>query len=142
MRIVCDTNVLVSGVHFGGIPRQILTMAEDETVTIVTSPDLLTEVETVLLRPKFRLQPAQVGAILTLFRSSFTLIYPSHRVHPVRADPDDNAVLEAAQAASAEVIVSGDRHLLELKTWNGIRILSPAAFVAEAMGRGEADGHT
>lgn len=135
MRIVCDTNVLVSGFLFGGIPRQILSMAEDEVVTIATSPDLLTEAETVLRRPKFRLQPDQVSEILILFRSASTLVNPSRRVYGVQADPTDNAVLEAAEAATAEIIVSGDRHLLDLKIWNGIRILSPAAFTAEMQGQ-------
>lgn len=131
MRIVCDTNVLVSGVLFGGPPRDIVQMALRGSLVIAISPDLLREAEAVLSRPKFKLTGVQVAGMIALFRESFELIYPSRRVEAVAADPQDNIVLEAAEAAGASAIVSGDRHLLDLAGWNGIRIVRPADFAAE-----------
>lgn len=135
MRIVCDTNVLVSGILFLGPPRRILTMASRGKVTNFTTPDLLREVEDVLLRPKFGLRAEQVVGIIALFRDTFEIVHSSRRVQVVLADPSDNMVLEAAAAASADIIVSGDKHLLDLVAWDGIRILYPAAFVRESGGR-------
>ncbi len=129
MRVVCDTNVLVSGVLFNGPPRRVLVMASQGLVTNYTSPALLREAEDVLLRPKFGLRPEQALRIIALFRETFEIVTPSERVHAVPSDPADNRVLEAAQAAAAGVIISGDKHLLDLGEWKNIRILSPAAFL-------------
>lgn len=135
MRIVCDTNVVVSGILFQGHPRRILTMASRGHVTNFTSPDLLREAEDVLLRPKFGLRAEQVAGIIALFRDTFIVVHPSRRVRAVAADSSDNMILEAASAARADMIVSGDKHLRNLVVWAGIRILSPAEFVRESAER-------
>jgi putative PIN family toxin of toxin-antitoxin system len=129
MKIVSDTNVLISGILFGGHPRRILMLASRGLVTNFTSPALLREAEEVLKRPKFGLSPAQVSNILSLFRDTFELVEPTRRINAVPDDPDDNAVIETAAEASADAIVSGDRHLLTLQAWKRIPILSPAAFI-------------
>jgi putative PIN family toxin of toxin-antitoxin system len=131
MKIVCDTNVLVSGILFRGHPRRILLLAAQGRLTNVTSPALLREAETVLSRPKFGLRPSQVASILALFRDTFDIVYPGESVTAILDDPADNRVLETAGAAAADVIVSGDQHLLRLKEWRGIRVLSPADLATE-----------
>lgn len=131
MRIVCDTNVLVSGILFGGHARRILQMASHGRISNVISGDILQELETVLSRPEFKLTVDQVAGILTLFRDTFELVHPTIRVRVVLVDPADDRILEAALAAGAEVIVSGDHHLRALSSWQGIRILSPAELAEE-----------
>jgi len=131
MRVVCDTNVLISGVLFGGKPRELLRLCSSGKVTNVTSPALLKEVETVLIRPKFGLNDEQVYGIIRLFRDTFSIVRPEISLSVITADPDDNRVLEAASAAQAEAIISGDAHLLDPGHWNGIPILTPAAFLEE-----------
>ena len=131
MKIVCDTNVLVSGILFRGHPRRILLLTAQGKLTNCTSLALLREAEAVLGRPKFGLRPSQVAGILAVFRETFELVHPGESVSAVVDDPADNRVLEAASAAAADRIVSGDRHLLRLKEWRGIRVLSPADCVAE-----------
>lgn len=131
MKIVCDTNVLISGILFRGHPRRILLLAAQGKLTNCTSPALLREAETVLSRPKFGLRPTDVASILALFRDTFELVHPGESVTAIADDPADNRVLEAAGAATADFIVSGDHHLLQLKAWHGIRVLSPAELVAE-----------
>jgi putative PIN family toxin of toxin-antitoxin system len=114
MRVVCDTNVLVSGILFGGNPRELLRLCSSGKLTNFTSPELLREIEQVLLRPKFGLNEEQVYGIIRLFRDTFSLVIPETRICCITADPDDNRVLETASSAKAEAIVSGDTHLLEL----------------------------
>lgn len=129
MKIVCDTNILISGILFGGKPREILRLCSSGAVTNCISPDILKEVEEVLLRPKFDLKEEQVYEIIRLFRDTFMLVSPDERLSVVTADPDDNRILEAALSVEADVIVSGDTHLLDLINWNGIPVLSADTFL-------------
>ena len=129
MKIVCDTNILISGILFGGKPRKILRLCTSGNVTSCISPDILKEVEEVLLRPKFNLKEEQVYEIIRLFRDTFTLVSPDKRLSAITADPDDNRILEAALSAEADAIVSGDTHLLDLVNWNGIPVLSADTFL-------------
>ena len=135
MNIVCDTNVLVSGFLFGGHAREILRLASRGVIINFISPGILREVEDVLRRPKFGLHPEQVLEIITLFKDTFEIVTPSIRVRAISSDPKDNHVIEAALAARAEYIISGDRHLLELTKWEDIHLVSAAQFVQTVIGQ-------
>jgi len=126
MRVVCDTNVLISGLLFGGNCRAILALVSEGKINGFTSNALISELEDVLSRPKFGLTGQQVGAILDLVRQTFVSVLPRERLSVIADDPDDDAVLEAAVAAEADWIVSGDVHLLRLGSFRQIRIVSPA----------------
>ena len=130
MRIVCDTNVLVSGFLFKGNPRKILRLASQGHVENYISPEILHEVEEVLRRPKFAVASPEIRLVIELFQRTFTLVTPTTRVNAVPRDQDDNAVIEAALEAGAAQIVSGDRHLRKLARWRHIGIVSPAQFLA------------
>ena len=135
MNIVCDTTVLISGILFGGHARQILRLASQGVVTNFISAEILRELEDVLLRPKFGLHPEQVIGIMSLVRESFDLVVPIRRVNKILNDPDDNHILATAYEADTSFIISGDKHLLELKEWEGIRVVSPAVFMEEIIGK-------
>ncbi len=122
MNIVCDTNVLVSGVLFGGHAREILRLASRGVVINFISPDILREAENVLRRSKFGLHPEQVLEIIALFKDTFEIVTPSQRVQAISSDPQDNHIIEAALAARAKYIISGDKHLLELIKWEDIHL--------------------
>lgn len=139
MKIVCDTNVLISGILFGGHARRILQLSSTGRLVNSISDDILWEAQKVLQRPKFKLASQQVSAMITLFRDTLELVHPVKRYKVVETDPDDDRVLDAAAAAGAEVIVSGDKHLKGLISWHGIRILSPAELVLEIDGGGDMD---
>lgn len=126
--------MLVSGILFGGHARQILLLASRGKITNFISDDILHEAKKVLLRPKFKLSPQQVIAIIALFRDTFELVYPSQRHRVVQSDPDDDRILDAAVEAQVEIIISGDKHLRSLGLWRGIRIISPAEFLIELEG--------
>ena len=129
MNIVCDTNVLISGILFGGHAREILRRAAQGDLRNHISQAILREVEEVLLRPKFGLKPQQVSQALALLTDTFEVVCPRGRIQAVKADPDDNMILEAAVAAKAAYIISGDKHLLDMHAYREIRIVSPADFM-------------
>ena len=141
MRIVLDTNTVISGLLWFGNPRQILDLAEEGTVTVCTSSDLLDELENVLARFKFTERFAAVGTsveeVLDRFIELAEVIEVVEKVTVVTTDPDDDAVISYALAAGADCIVSGDGHLLDLKSYGGVEILSAARFLGEKINQGE-----
>ena len=126
VRVVFDSNVIISGFLFGGPPAHLLQCALEESIHAFTSLAILDEVRDVLRRPKFGLSSAQALTLIEQLHDLCEVVTPGRRVRAVSADPDDNAILECAKEAGAELIVSGDAHLLDLGQWRGIHILSPA----------------
>lgn len=128
MNIVLDTNTIISGLFWKGAPRQILDLARSGTFSLFTSPDLLAELSNVLERQKFSARIAQVSVSveeLVLGYASLAVTVRPHKINPViKADPDDDKVLACAITAKAEIIVSGDSHLLDLKKYQGIKIIT------------------
>jgi len=128
MNIVLDTNTVISGLFWKGAPRQVLDLARSGTFTLFTSPDLLAELGEVLERQKFftRLVQANFNVEeLVLGYASLAITVRPHKIAPViKADPDDDKVLACAKTANAEVIASGDNHLLDLKEFEGIKIMT------------------
>jgi len=130
LRIVLDTNVLVSAFVFpGGAPETVYRLAVEERLELITSRPLLAEFGRVLSE-KFDAPRAATEAVAQI-ASIATVVDPTQEVAVIADDPEDNRVLEAALESRAEVTVSGDRHLLRLKSWQGVRIVSPADFLAE-----------
>jgi|SRR5215213_1297114 len=135
MRVVADTNIVVSGVMWRGNPRKILDAARARKVTLFTTATLLAELEDVLEREKFvgRLTAAGVTPRdLVLGYASLASVIEPVEIEPIILDdPDDDAVIACAVAARCEVIVSGDRHLLDLRQYQDSRILTARELVTE-----------
>jgi putative PIN family toxin of toxin-antitoxin system len=134
MRVVIDTNVIVSGLmKTASTPAAVLSAARGRQFEWIASGVLLSELQNVLARPRVQRQTGLdlVDALhfQQIAEDLMTLVEPTHRIDASR-DPDDNRVLEAAIAGEADYIVTGDRDLLELGSYEGIRIVTPAGFVA------------
>jgi putative PIN family toxin of toxin-antitoxin system len=131
VKVVADTNVLVSALIFpGGAPEAIYRLALEGSIELATSRPLLAELGRVLSE-KFAWEPARAEqALIQLIRVA-EIIEPQEAVSEIEVDPSDNRVLEAAAEAGAQLIVSGDRHLLALGSWRGIRVVTPAALQEE-----------
>ena len=129
LRVVFDSNVIISGFLFGGHPARLLEYALASSIHSFTSLPILDEVRNVLQRPKFGLSSEQALTFVEELHELFDVVTPTKRVRIIAADPDDNIILECAQAANAAVIISGDSHLLDLGRWNGIDILTPDATI-------------
>ena len=122
MRVVADTNILVSAIVFGGPPGRIIELAAARRLQLITSPPLIDELREVLRR-KFGFSDAAIYQAETLLRRAGSVVEPAGELMVIVEDPPDNRVLEAAAAGSADVIVSGDRHLLKLETFGAIPIM-------------------
>jgi len=130
VKVVLDTNTIVSGIGWEGPPRRILFALREGTHTLVTSPDLLRELTAVLRYPRLHLiaRHPLLPEILAWLHRPEHLVYPSERIDAIKPGPADNLVLEAAVAGKAHAIVSGDRHLLALKQFRGMPVMAPATF--------------
>ena len=133
MKIVCDTNVLISAFLFGGRPREVLRTVIEGKNTAYLSPMLRCELAEVLGRKKFGLTSSQVVSIMQLVSETFLEVFPGKVPDVVAEDPDDNHVIACAFAANADRIVTGDTHLLDLAEYQGIVIQSPEVFL-QSMG--------
>lgn len=134
MRVVADTNIVVSGLLWRGNPRRVLDAAREGTLDLFTSAILLAELEDVLSRDKFAKLITSVVTphdLVLGYAALSSVVVPATIAPVILTDPDDDAVLACAVAAQSEIIVSGDSHLLDLKEYQGIRILTAAMLVAE-----------
>lgn len=134
-RVVLDSNVIISGFLFGGPPARLIEQIVNGTIHGFTSLPILDEVRDVLQRPKFGLSPEQAFRLVEELYRSCTLVKPSRRIRAMSADPDDDMILECASEANANLIISGDSHLLDLGCWEHTRILSPANALREIEGQ-------
>jgi putative PIN family toxin of toxin-antitoxin system len=125
MRLVLDTNVLISAAFWNGPEWRLLQTCLTGSHQLVVSPFILEELRRVMSE-KFEVPEADIGAYVMLIVQAAVLVEPARRPIAVRADPSDNRILEAAMAAGADRIVTGDRHLLDLKEYQGIRICRAA----------------
>src|SRR5947199_2735326 len=114
-RVVADTNIYVSAVMFAGLPGSLVELGLLQVFTLVISPQLLDELED-KLRVKFGVTLRDAAAIRARLEAVANMVVPELVIDVVNDDPDDNRVLECAVAGHADYIVSGDRHLLNLKS--------------------------
>lgn len=133
MRLVLDTNTALSGLLWGGTPGRLIDAAEAGQVELASSAALLAELQGVLSREKFAKQLAKRGItvadVFDGYAAMVTLVAPAVIAPTITRDPADDQVLAAALAARADLIVSGDAHLLDLKSFKGIEIVTAAAAV-------------
>ena len=128
-RVVLDTNVLVSGLGWSGPPAAIIDAVTAGELTLLSSPALITELRRVLGYPKLAKVFADPNALANLVESASVQVLTSTQLQVVD-DDSDNRALEAALDGSADYIVSGDNDLLKLGSFQGIPIVTPAAFLA------------
>lgn len=128
-RVVADTNVLLSAVQFGGKPKQLLALAADGQVDLAISDAILEETLRVL-KDKFHHTDAELRETDKQLRVIARTVTPTESISAVDADPSDNRILECAVAANADVILSGDKHLIALGSFRGIPIQRVGEFLA------------
>jgi putative PIN family toxin of toxin-antitoxin system len=128
IRVTADSNVTISVLNFGGVPRQFLLAARRRQFQLDISPPILSEVRRVL-GDKFSWTEEMPRRETERVSRITTLVHPTQTIDAVPGDPDDNRILECAVAAQAGFIVSGDNHLLRLNVYHGIRILKVADFM-------------
>lgn len=136
VKTVVDTNVIVSGLHYGGKPREILDLLRAGGVQLCISPFILQELRKVL-GEDFGWSNERVDEAVERLKAGAVLVEPQMKISAIKAKDDDNRILECALAAGARFIISGDRrHLLPLREYQGIKIVSPDEFLRLQLNRG------
>ena len=133
MRLVLDTNIVLSALLWGGTPYRLLQLAMDGEVQLFTSPVLAAELRNILVRAHLAVKLAEKGttadAVTALYLEFARAVSPLSVPRVVPDDADDDHVVACAVAAKADIIVSGDKHLLNLREYQGIRMLTAAQAV-------------
>lgn len=127
LKILLDTNIIISAIGFGGKPRIILQLILDKKIKAVTSPVLLAELADVVAK-KFPKLADNFEITMKQIKHKFKVIQPVKTVSMVN-DEDDNRVLEAADEGDSDFIITGDKELLELGKFKGIQIVTAMQFL-------------
>lgn len=130
MRVVLDTNVVLSGLFFGGVPARVLEAWRDGRFTLVLSAPILAEYREAgaEFEATYGGSDFEAFAALLLVRAEM-VDAPEFLPQQVCSDPDDDKFLACARAARAGVVVSGDKKLRAASGWNGIDVVAPRLFL-------------
>ena len=127
MRIVLDTNVVASAMFWGDKPFQLLSAAREQRIELVCSIAMLKELSNTLSKDKFFVKVAaseqSVDKLVDGYATLLTLVRPQP-IARIAPDPDDDVVIATALAAKASYIVTGDKPLLGIKSYEGIEFLT------------------
>jgi len=127
-RVVLDTNIIISSA-LGGALVFVLEKWDEGKFTVVVTTDLVSEYFAVLNRPKFGLKQETIDRIIHYIYQFSEFVVPEEHIRFIEDDPKDDKFLEAAIAGKVDFIVSGDNHLLALKEFRSIPILSGREFL-------------
>jgi uncharacterized protein len=130
LKVVLDSNVVLSGFFFGGVPSRILEAWNAGLIEVVLSASILAEYRqaAAVLESKYGGSDFDAFATLLVLNSNF-VDAPDHLNEEVCADPDNDKFLACALASGIRLIVSGDEHLLAVNGWQGAEVIKPRAFV-------------
>ena len=133
MKITADTNTLISATFWHGASDRIISKVEAKEIHLILSEEIIKEYAEVLdyeeIKDKIRDKNLAMKHSVNKIISISTIIEPKTRLNVIKDDPDDNKILECAIAGKVDCIVSNDRHLLKLKIFQNIPILTPDDFV-------------
>lgn len=136
MRIILDTNVVVSGIFFDGPPARILEAWRDQRIQLVVSRAILDEYEEVAAELARKHAGVDIGEILRLVLVTADFFVAPDLPEPICADHNDDKFLACAIAGGVSVIVSGDRDLLRVDGFAGVRVVTPRTFIDRFLKRG------
>ena len=138
MKIVLDTNVVISGIFFGGPPGKILEAWRDRRIQIVLSPEILQEYELVADKLASQHKDRDAGRMLDLLATHAETVQPPSLAEGVCEDPDDDKFLACAAHADVACVISGDKHLLRVSGYQGIEVVSPRDFIDKHLNTSDA----
>ncbi len=133
MKIIADTNVLVSGTFWKGDSDKIIDLIDKGEIELVISEELIEEYNDVINRDEVMDKIEKKNLILNESAQRIikhaTIIKPKQKLDIIKEDPDDNIILECAIEGNVDYIISKDKHLLKLKEFREIKIIKPEEFL-------------
>ena len=129
MKVVIDTNVLISGVFFGGMPSRVLEAWRDGKIDLVVSPDIVEEYRRVGEELAARFTGVSLAPLLALLVMTAEIIEPPGLPEQISRDPDDDKFIACALAGDCQFIISGDKDLLEVSGYQGVEVVAPREFL-------------
>lgn len=125
MRIVADTNIYISALFWRGNPYRLIHLCYEGKAKLVVSRQIIEELERILLSDeKFKMEREDVALNTEIILSNAELVEPNFILNVIKDDPADDRILECAVEGEAEYLVSGNKHLLDVKEFKGIKILT------------------
>lgn len=133
-KVAIDTNVIISAFGWHGKPEDVVKLATTDRIKNFISLEMLAELRKVVAYAKLNFSEILQAEIIETVFSASSIINVNESVNVIIDDPPDNRVLECALSANVDFVISGDKHLLNLKAFKGIAILSPEDFLARLKG--------
>lgn len=133
MKVVVDTNVHVSGVFFGGMPSRILEAWRDKRIDVVVSPDILEEYRRVGEHLETQFTDVSLAPFLALLVMNAEIIEPPDLLEQVSRDSDDDKFIACALAGGCHVIISGDKDILSISGYRGVKVVAPREFLESVL---------
>lgn len=128
-KVVIDTNVIVSAFGWGGKPADIIRLITSGKILNFTSVEMLTELKKVVGYPRLAFSETSQAEIIEIIFNVSSIVEIHKSVNIIDDDAEDNKILGCAISAGAEFVISGDKHLLTLKNFEGIKIVTPEEFI-------------
>ncbi len=128
MKAVLDTNIFISGIFWKGASNKVITNWREGKFTLITSFETISEIIKILKDFKIKLPDEMIEEWIDLIVRNSMIVEPKEKIDAVKDDPKDNIFIETAVAGNVDYIVSQDNHLLKLKEFRGIKIISPEEF--------------
>jgi putative PIN family toxin of toxin-antitoxin system len=129
IKVVLDTNILISAIVFGGKPREVLDAAIKGQFQLVLADKIIGEMKGVLEGKKFQYPAEITDLVIRELKALAEIVKPKRSITVIEKDPEDNRVLECAQEAQGDFIVSGDGDLLRIENFKGTKIMTPGEFL-------------
>jgi len=133
MKITADTNTLISATFWSGPSDKIISRVEAKKLDLILSEEIVNEYAEVLnyeeIKDKIKDKKLEMKLTVEKIKSISTIAVPKEKLSIIKDDPDDNVILECAIAGNVDCVVSNDKHLLKLKKFRNILILTPDDFV-------------
>ena len=133
MKIVLDANIFVSSFFWGGNPRLVLERVIAGIDELFITKEILDEIEAVMGRPKFHADKEKIVYFIGSIEEIGNKIVPKRRITNGSRDKADNKYLECGTMADVDYIISGDIHLLELKKYENIKIITAKDYLTQAL---------
>jgi len=128
-KVLLDTNILISALGWSGKPKLIFEKCLYEELELVTSPNQIEELRRVMDYQKFNFTEEQKATFISIILEMATIVEITDKIKVIVDDPDDNAILETAIVGNVQYLISGDPHLLKLKEFAKVKIVTASEFL-------------